>query len=218
MSDEGCQEFRPGAITVRTDLMLRMQGYRNLDRVRPIFKKTAGEMAHVFARTVDAVVRYRQLPSECRDGVLTLEGGTVFRCDAFAKYHAASEQAVVFVLTLGKGLDEVGIDLGERQLFLEQMFLATAGWLGVEAVNGRFATHVKEQVIDQGYRLTRRMAPGYSFKENGRDCSWRLEDQRPLFALFGDTELPVSLLESCVMLPRMSRSGLYGVTPVLSPS
>jgi len=172
----------------------------------------------VFAQAIDAVVHYRQMPIECNDGTLTLEGGTVFRCDAFAKVHAASEQSVIFVLTLGKGLDEVTIDFGKRQQLLEQLFLETAGWLGIEAVNKLFATHIREQVGEQGYRLTRRMAPGYTFKTNGRDCSWALEDQKPLFALFGDSELPVSLLESCVMLPRMSRSGLYGVVPMPSPS
>jgi len=214
MNDYECLEFRPGEIAIRTDPMLRIQGYRNLDQVRPIIKKTAGNMARVFAQACDAVVHYRQLPiSECTDGMLILEGGTVFRCDAFSKYHAASEQVVVFVLTLGNGLEETAIGFDKQQL-LEQLFLETAGWLGVEEVNKQFVTHIREQVGKQGYRLTRRMAPGYSFKKDGKDCPWPLEDQKPLFALFDDTELPVAILESCAMLPRMSRTGLYGLVPM----
>jgi hypothetical protein len=214
MNDYECLEFRPGEIAIHTDPMLRIQGYRNLDQVRPIIKKTAGNMARVFARASDAVVHYRQLPiSECTDGMLILEGGTVFRCDAFSKYHAASEQVVVFVLTLGNRLEETVIGLDKQQL-LEQLFLETAGWLGVEEVNKQFVTHIREQVGKQGYRLTRRMAPGYTFKKDGQDCPWALEDQGPLFALFDDTELPVAILESCAMLPRMSRTGLYGLVPI----
>lgn len=219
MNNDKCLEFRPGSVTIRTSPMLRIQGYRNLDRVRPIIKKTAGKMAQLFTQTIDAVVYYRQLPiSECTDGVLILEGGTVFRCDAFSKYHAASEQVVVFVLTLGKGLDQASMDFGKQQQLLEQLFLDTAGWVGVEAVNRQFATHIKQQVVEQGYRLTRRMAPGYTFKKDGQDCPWALEDQKPLFALFNNTELPVAMLDSCAMLPRMSRTGLYGLVPMLIPS
>jgi len=187
--------------------------------VRPIIKKTAGNMAQVFAQVVDAVVHYRQLPiSDCTDSMLILEGGTVFRCDAFPKYHSASEQVVVFVLTLGKDLDKASMDFGNQQQLLEQLFLETAGWLGVEAVNRQFATHIKQQVVEQGYRLTRRMGPGYTFKKDGQDCPWPLEDQKPLFALFDDTELPVAMMESCAMLPRMSRTGLYGLVPMLTPN
>jgi len=215
MNDYECLEFRPGEIAIRTDPMLRIQGYTNLDRVRPLIKKTAGNMARLAAQTIDAVVHYRQLRiSECTDGILILEGGTVFRCDAFSKYHAASEQVVVFVLTLGKSLDEAATDFSKQKQLLEQLFLDTAGWVGVEAVNKQFTTHIKEQVVEQGYRLTRRMAPGYSFKKDGQDCPWPLEDQKPLFALFDDTELPVAILESCAMLPRMSRTGLYGLVPI----
>ena len=219
MNNDHCLEFRPGSITIRTDTMLRIQGYRNLDRVRPIIKNTAGKMVQVFAQTIDAVVHYRQLPiSKCTDGMLMLEGGTVFHCDAFSRYHAASEQVLVFVLTLGQVLDEATMDLAKQQQLLEQLFLHTAGWLGVEAVNRQFATHIKQQVFEQGYRLTRRMAPGYNFKKDGQDCPWALEDQKPLFALFDDTELPVSMLESCAMLPRMSRTGLYGLVPIQTPT
>jgi len=219
MNNNEYLEFRPGEIAIRTDPMLRMQGYRNLDRVRPVIKKTAENMARLAAQTIDAVVHYRQLRiRECTDGILVLEGGTVFRCDAFSKYHAASEQVVVFVLTLGNGLDEAAMDFSKQKQLLEQLFLDTAGWVGVEAVNKQFTTHIKEQVVEQGYRLTRRMGPGYTFKKDGQDCPWALEDQKPLFALFDDTELPVAILESCAMLPRMSRTGLYGLVPIQNRS
>ncbi len=219
MNNDECLEFRPGPVTVRTDPMLRIQGYRNLDRVRPLIKKTAGNMARLAAQTIDAVVHYRQLRiSDCTDGTLILEGGTVFRCDAFSKYHAASEGVVVFVLTLGKGLDEAAKDFSNQQQLLEQLFLDTAGWVGVEAVNKQFTTHIREQVVEQGYRLTRRMGPGYTFKKDGQDCPWALEDQKPLFALFDDTELPVAILESCAMMPRMSRTVLYGLVPIQNRS
>ena len=63
----------------------------------------------------------------------------------------------------------------------------------------------------EGLRPTQRMGPGYSYKVDGGLEMWSLEDQRQLFEVFEGVDLPVRLLESCAMLPKMSRSGLYGL-------
>ena len=50
--------------------------------------------------------------------------------------------------------------------------------------------------------------------EKGRsadDSEWPLEEQKSLFALFEGRAISVQLLDSCAMIPKMSRSGLYGV-------
>jgi hypothetical protein len=47
--------------------------------------------------------------------------------------------------------------------------------------------------------------------------TWPLEEQPALFGLFGNAELPVSLMSSCAMSPKLSRSGLYGIRPLRPP-
>ena len=55
------------------------------------------------------------------------------------------------------------------------------------------------------------MAPGYSYHLDSGTCEWPLEEQKALFDLFRHATLPVRLLESCAMLPKMSRTGLYAL-------
>jgi cobalamin-dependent methionine synthase I len=60
-----------------------------------------------------------------------------------------------------------------------------------------------------------RLGPGYSYKRpgssDGARVMWPLEQQRELFALFAGSALPVELMESAAMRPKMSRSGLIGL-------
>jgi len=208
-------EFVPVEIALRVEPMLRIQGYTNLEKVRPVIKKTAARMAQTVVQCCDAKVYYRNLPvTDVSASRLTLADGTAFSCEAFARFHARSEQAVVFILTLGQRLDDEAGALDRQELLLEQLFLETAGWLGVEAVNKQFVRYLREEAGAQGWRITRRMGPGYTFKKDGRYCMWTLADQSALFGLFDDVKLPVSVLDSGAMLPRMSRTGLYGLVPM----
>ena len=68
-----------------------------------------------------------------------------------------------------------------------------------------FATYLRDWAQEHGYKLTSRLSPGYG--------TWPLADQKPLFSLFDGLSVPIRLLESCVMTPKMSRSGLYGLRP-----
>ena len=81
-----------------------------------------------------------------------------------------------------------------------------AGWLAVEQATRALAWHVSDQIRDQRLGLTRRLGPGY--------VDWPLDEQAGLFALLADVALPVRLLESRAMLPKKSRSGLYGLRPL----
>jgi hypothetical protein len=92
-----------------------------------------------------------------------------------------------------------------EEQFLEGLLLDTAGWVAVDALarilRGRLASDARVR----GWRLTHRMAPGYA--------DWGLEEQRTVFSAFGEDALPIQLTEACVMLPRKSISGIYGLIP-----
>ena len=44
---------------------------------------------------------------------------------------------------------------------------------------------------------------------------WELEEQKILFSLFDKERISVSLTDSCTMLPRMSRSGIFGLKKII---
>ena len=92
-------------------------------------------------------------------------------------------------------------------------FLESAAWLGVEDATKQFVLIVRKWATQHNARISRRLGPGYSYPVEGRQIQWELHDQQPLFASFGDAGIPVRLLESSAMLPKMSRSGLFGLIP-----
>ena len=160
------------------------------------------------------IVYFRRVPVvDCDANGIKLANGLAFENRAFAHYLSGAAEVVVVIITVGKGLDDEVIGCMEEDQFepLEALFLETAGWLGIESATRSFVSHLSELVEPEGLRPTQRMGPGYSYKVDGGLEMWSLEDQRQLFEVFDGVDLPVRLLESCAMLPKMSRSGLYGL-------
>ncbi len=198
--------FVPSALHIRTEPMLRIQGYAQPQSVRPAIADVAARTAALAEGLLAPEVYYRQLRvARCSAQGLELEAGTSFHSELFRDVLGDCREVTVFILTVGVGLDAMEKRLQERGEILEALFLQTAGWLGVEGATKAFAAHLRDMARQRGYRLTRRFTPGCS--------GWPLTEQRSLFQLFGTGPLSVRLLETCAMLPKMSRSGLYGLRP-----
>lgn len=204
--------FHPRQINVRVDPMLRVHGYSDLQRVQPAIKNTAETVAAMAERLFAPQAWYRRVAIQrCSDGLLVLEGGTCFRSAAFSQFLGDCHQVIVFVLTVGGKVDKAGENLTGRGQTLEALFLETAGWLGVEGTTKSLTEHLRTLLRKEGCGLTRRFGPGYTYRSRSDSFEWPLEEQKPLFALFEEAPLSVRLLDSCAMIPKMSRSGLYGV-------
>jgi hypothetical protein len=192
------------AIRVRTQPMLRINGYGDDDRVPPQVSESAKRMAARAEALFEPAVVHRLFNIESVDaGVLTLENGATLEAAEFAGTLADCCAIVIAVLALGGRLDREAQALAVDRNGIDLLLFETAGWLGIEELNKAFAAHLRVWAEGQGLRLTRRLAPGYD--------KWPLTGQRSLFGLLDGTPLPVRLLESCAMTPAMSRSALYGV-------
>lgn len=192
--------------------ILRIQGYRDIGRVRPAIKRAAAAAAretealirpHVYYRTLN--VRY------CQGKTLELEDGTVFENEAFERFLKEARRIVVFILTMGHALDKAVVDYITEDQLLNALFLETAGWLGIEAATRTLSIQLRKSARELGHRLSPRLGPGYSYKLDGRSVLWPLEQQQTLFRLFANHPIDIQLLESCAMLPKISRSGIFGV-------
>ncbi|MDG2205608.1 MAG: hypothetical protein P8M79_10190 [Alphaproteobacteria bacterium] len=206
--------FEPGTPSIDPLKLLRIHGYKDMDKVRPIIRKTADVISKRAAGVMTSIVYFRRVPiADCDADGLKLANGLAFENHAFAHYLSGAAEVVVVIITVGKGLDDEVIGCMDDDEFepLEALFLETAGWLGIESATKSFVNHLSELVGPEGLRPTQRMGPGYSYKVDGDLEMWSLEDQRQLFEVFDGVDLPVRLLESCAMLPKMSRSGLYGL-------
>jgi hypothetical protein len=197
--------------------MLRIQGYTEPGRVRPAVRAAAERNARLAETLFEPTVHFRRIPVlSCSDGVLSLSGDARLHCGAFMRFLTTAREIAVFVATAGNRIDDELTRLDAEQQLLDMLFLETAAWLGLEAITKAFIVHLRERAAENDLRLTRRMGPGYEYKIEGGKADWPLEEQRALFALFGDAALSVRLLESCAMLPKMSRSGIVGLIPTTS--
>lgn len=213
---EALQPRRP---RIGVERMLRIQGYTRPERVRRAVRAAAERNAERAEALFDPDVRYRRVAVlGCNNAALELHGGSSFHCGAFTRFLSDAREVAVFVSTAGSGIDDELARLNDAEQLLDMLFLETAAWLGIEAITKTFIAHLRQRVAGDGLRLTRRMGPGYDYKIDGGTAEWPLQEQQALFALFGDTRLPVRLLESCAMLPKMSRSGLVGLVPTSGPA
>lgn len=209
--------FAAGPVVIDPVKMLRIHGYRDLAKVRPVIRKAADEVAERATELIRPQGLARRVDVASYDEQrLTLVNGKTFEDVAFEHVLDGARTVVAVVLTVGRALDEAVIASMENGRFepLEALFLETAGWLGIEWTTRAFVTDLQRRVAGEGVRVTRRLGPGYQYKIGGKHVHWPLEQQRRLFSVFDGLDVPVTLMESCAMLPKMSRSGLYGLTPV----
>ncbi|MCC7016603.1 MAG: hypothetical protein IT564_05315 [Rhodospirillales bacterium] len=207
--------FRPAAVTLRPDRILRVHGYKDPAKVRSVIRETAENIGRRAEILFVPEVHYRRLAiRSLRDADLAVEGGLVFRSEAFLHFLSEAREIVVAVATMGAALDRDVIAHMDRFEPLEALFLETAGWLGIENLTMQFGGFLREQARKEGYRVTCRLGPGYEYKVSGRPVAWPLEEQERIFAAFEGVGLPVTLHPSCVMVPKMSRTGMFGLAPI----
>lgn len=191
--------------------LLRIQGYRTAERVRPAVRRVAEAQAARAQALMTPVVVYRRVAiAACDAAGLSLAGGIRFSAGDFATAFAGAGEAVALVLTLGAALDDEGARLTAAGDMLGALFLDSAGWYAIEQATRAFAAALAGRAAEEGLALTRRLAPGYG--------DWGLAEQRAFFTLFDGAALPVTLTEGCAMLPTKSRSGLYGLRSVTARS
>jgi len=139
------------------------------------------------------------------DGAVWLGGEIRFQSLALARSLQSAAEAALVILTIGPALELRTDDLVREEQFAEALLLDTAGRVAVDALVKDVRRRLRDDAWGRGYRLTARMAPGF--------VDWALDQQRALFAAFGAAPLTVQLTENCIMLPRKSVSGVYGLKP-----
>ncbi|GAB4292220.1 MAG: hypothetical protein Kow0058_10880 [Roseovarius sp.] len=211
------RDWQTEAQRVDPSRILRVHKYREDSKVRPIIVEAAGRAADAALQLCTIRGRYVIRPISGIDPEgMTLADGTRFALPLFQRHLQGCRHLLAFVITIGPALDNRVIEL-INDVFepLDALFLETAGWLSIEAATRVFARDIKRDLATIGYEMSLRMGPGYDYPlpdSDGR-VRWDLEQQRELFGLFGDADLPVTLMDSCAMWPKMSRSGIYGLRP-----
>lgn len=211
--------FEPNAPVLNHEIILRMQRYANMSRVRPAIFGAAQEMARRAEKLTQPRIAYKFLRIQLLDAQgIQLESGARLSSPAFQSKLAGCVELMPFVMSCGTPLSQTIIDLAEGGDLLEAVLLETAGWLCIEDATRQLKEFVRSQAHERGYRMSSRMGPGYTYQIGAEQVQWPLEDHPAFFQLFGDAALPATLMSSCGMNPKLSRSGMYGIAPSESPS
>lgn len=129
--------------------------------------------------------------------------GVRFTSRVLRKNLEEAERVFPYVITIGDKLKEKG---GESKDLIKQYYFDVIGNIALSAARKFLEKHLQTL-----YGLD-----GMSFMSPGSLIDWPIEEQKPLFSLFGDGETPigVKLNQSLLMLPAKSISGIYFPTEV----
>jgi hypothetical protein len=129
--------------------------------------------------------------------------GVAFTSRVLRKNLDSVERVFPFVITIGNLLSQKADTTGN---LMHKYYLDVIGNIALGSARRMLEEHLKSK-----FALT-----GMSFMGPGSLADWPLEEQKPLFSLFGEGKLPigVSLRGSLLMIPVKSISGIYFPTEI----
>lgn len=137
---------------------------------------------------------------------IVLADGTRFEGHKLAKSVGGAQEICCFLATIGPGID---LEIQRRMKagrYADAYVLDAIGSIAAENVVEEFYQRTAGEAAEEGRGVTLRFSPGY--------CDWPLKQQRPLLSVVADgSPLAVTLSDSCLMSPRKSVSGLFGILP-----
>jgi len=186
--------------------LVRRLGARKGARLSRATKLKVAGLTETLSNFLRPVVHYETRPlAHITKSSIELEKGPVFRSPKIAKSLAGCTHVVCFIATIGRGLEHRVREKFEANRFSEAYILDALGSVLVEDLVQQFQEFIARKCSLRGQWVTLRFSPGY--------CDWPLEEQRKLFSLFHRSRLKVRLSKSCLMVPRKSISGIFGIGP-----
>jgi hypothetical protein len=190
-----------------TEKVLRLLGAKQGRRVSPASLRRVDLLTEAIEGMLQPQLSYRvlELSQVDRSGI-QLAGGTCFKSPKLARALADAQAVCCFMATVGPAVDAEIQRLMQRRRHADAFVLDAIGSTSAENVVEQFYQRMVRRQKDNNAGVTLRFSPGY--------CDWPIRQQRPLFALFDDMDTPdVALNERCLMSPRKSVSGLFGLLP-----
>jgi hypothetical protein len=135
--------------------------------------------------------------------VVRLDNGLVFTSPKLARTLRPCRELVCFLATAGAELDREISRLTGLGRISNAYVLDSMGSMLAESVVEDFQEKIRRELSAQAKGVTLRFSPGY--------CDWPIEQQRLLFGLVDAPALGVSLSPSCLMTPRKSIAGVFGI-------
>lgn len=197
--------------TVENDKLAKLLGGQKRERLPKSILKKVQTAREKLNRLMKPSLHYRIVkPSVMDKAVVQLDESVEFTSAKLAKTLKNAEKIVCFVGTIGTEVeDEINKLLGKQKL-ADAYILDAMASVAVENMIDRFQHLMENRYSAEDRTVTLRFSPGY--------CDWPVTQQKKLFNIFESRQLKVELLDSCLMKPRKSISGVFGITSQKSVS
>jgi hypothetical protein len=114
-----------------------------------------------------------------------------------------AKKLAFFICTSGKGIGEWSKSLAEEGDIFKSYVVDLMGSVIVEYALDKIHDLLEAEMGHQGLGVTDRYSPGY--------CDWNVSEQQKIFPLLPAASCGVSLLDSSLMVPVKSISGIIGI-------
>jgi hypothetical protein len=134
---------------------------------------------------------------------VTLANGVVLQSRKMAWAMKDASGLIGFIATVGKQIDREIESLMDGGALVHSYIADALGSGAVESLADRFHSDMARMSTENKRSVGLRFSPGY--------CDWQVTEQQKLFSLLDSKVVGVKLADSCLMTPRKSISGVFGV-------
>lgn len=134
---------------------------------------------------------------------LILNDNITFKSSRLIHAVKKCQKVIVFLVTIGKMLDQKIKTLMNQKRLTEAYLLDSIGSVAVEEAVADLQGIIDEDLQSHHKKTSLRFSPGY--------CDWKLEEQKKIFYILDTALIDVELSPSCLMSPRKSISGIFGI-------
>lgn len=158
----------------------------------------------VFDELIDPSLYYQNTRIDTTEkGAVLLKGGTKFKSPKLSKTLKDCDEIVCYIATLGDGIEGEIQRLTDKNRLSEAYILDAMASVAADNMVETFHKRMKNKYENQSKQVTLCFSPGY--------CDWPVTEQKKFFKLVDSEPIGVELNDACLMTPRKSISGIFGI-------
>ena len=181
-------------------------GRKKSSRFTDFINNKSDDLLSMFNTLVTPFLSYQIKKIESIDnGTVYLENGIELKSLKLSKVMKHCDDAICFIATIGSGVEKELARLTDEERLFDAYILESMGSMAVESMVDSFCKDMETKYNAQDKGVTLRFSPGY--------CDWPVAEQKKLFRILDAGQINITLTDSCLMHPRKSISGVFGIHP-----
>jgi hypothetical protein len=182
----------------------RLFGRKKSSRFTDFINNKSDDLLSRFDTLVTPLMSYKKKKIESIDkGTIYLENGIELKSPKLSKVMKPCGDAICFIATIGDGVEKEIARLTDEGRLFDAYIFESMGSMAVESMVDAFCKDIEEKYNAQDKGVTLRFSPGY--------CDWPIVEQKKLFRIIDAARINITLTDSCLMHPRKSISGIFGI-------